>query len=159
MMKDESMTATPQAPTFVRLGNLLTRTLLRAGIRLEGPNHVLTYLLTVRGRKSGEPRTTPIVVIAQDGKRYLLAPFGAVNWVRNLRAAGEATLTRGRRVEMVQAIELPSDEASLVLQRGLAERTIPSFLLRYFGITRDSSREAIEDAALRHPVFLLRAPA
>jgi hypothetical protein len=99
------------------------------------------------------------VVIEQDRKRYLLAPFGAVDWVRNLRAAGEATLTRGRRTEAIQATELPSGEASFVLKRGLADRSIPSFLVKYFEITTDSSREELEEAAGRHPVFLLQRPA
>ena len=150
---------TSHVPAFVRLGNLLTRTLLRAGIKFAGPNNVPMYLLTVRGRKSGQPRTTPIVVIEQDTKRYLLAPFGAVDWVRNLRAAGEATLTRGRRAELVHATELPGAEASLVLKRGLETSKIPPFLLKYFEITAQSSREELEDAALRHPVFVLRRPA
>lgn len=153
------MATASQVPAFVRLGNLLTKTLLRAGIKVVGPNKVPTYLLTVRGRTSGQPRTTPIVVIEQDRKRYLLAPFGVVDWVRNLRAAGEATLTRGRRTEALQATELPSGEARLVLQRGLADGSIPSFLVKFFEITTESSPEELEQAAGRHPVFLLQRPA
>jgi deazaflavin-dependent oxidoreductase (nitroreductase family) len=153
------MATTSQVPTFVRLGNLLTKTMLRAGIKVVGPNQVPAYLLTVRGRKSGQPRTTPIVVIEQERKRYLLAPFGVVDWVRNLRAAGEATLTRGRRTEALRATELPSGEASVVLKRGLADGSIPSFLVKYFEITTESSREKLEEAAVRHPVFLLQRPA
>jgi deazaflavin-dependent oxidoreductase (nitroreductase family) len=153
------MATTSHVPTFVRLGNLLTKSMLRAGIKVVGPNNVPTYLLTVRGRKSGQPRTTPIVVIEQERKRYLLAPFGMVDWVRNLRAAGEATLTRGRRTEAIRATELPSGEASLVLQRGLEDGSIPSFLVKYFEVTTASSREELEAAAARHPVFLLHSPA
>ena len=153
------MATTSPVPTFVRLGNLLTRTMLRAGIKVAGPKNVPMYLLTVRGRKSGQPRTTPIVVIEQDGKRYLVAPFGAVDWVRNLRAAGEATLTRGRRTEAIRATELPDGEASLVLKRGLEDGNIPSFLMKYFEITTASTSEELEEAAARHPVFLLQRPA
>jgi deazaflavin-dependent oxidoreductase (nitroreductase family) len=131
--------------------------LLRAGFKIEGFGNP-TYLLTVRGRKSGQPRSTPIVVIEQDGKRYLVAPYGVVDWVRNLRAAGEAILTRGRRAERVRAAELSSGEASLVLKRGL-EGGIPAFLMKYFDITAESSPEDIERAALSHPVFLLRSVA
>src|SRR5439155_3421559 len=109
-----------QAPLFVRLGNVLTTTLLRAGVKLVGPfvffGNYPMYLLTVRGRKSGQPRTVSMAIIERDGKRYLGAPFGAVSWVRNLRAAGEATLTRGRRAETVNARELPPGEAALVLR-------------------------------------------
>lgn len=150
------MATTSQVPAFVRLGNFLTTTLLRAGIKVTGPNSVPMYLLTVRGRKSGQPRTTPLVVIEQDGNRYLLAPFGAVDWVRNLRAAGEATLTRGRRSEAIRAIELPRHEASLVLKRSLEQGRIPSFLAKYFEVTATSSPEELEDAAAHHPVFLLQ---
>jgi len=150
---------TTHVPAFVRLGNLVTTTLLRAGVKLTGPNKVPTYLLTVRGRKSGQPRTTPIVVIEQDGRRYFLTPFGVVDWVRNLRAAGEATLTRGRRIEKIQATELPNEEASRVLKRGLEERNIPSFLVKYFGMSATSSDEALRAAAGQHPVFALRSVA
>jgi deazaflavin-dependent oxidoreductase (nitroreductase family) len=113
------------------------------------------YLLTVRGRKSGQPRTTPIVVIEQDGERYLVAPYGIVDWVRNLRAAGRAILTRGRRAEDVQAMELPNGEAALVLRSALASN-LPSFLKDPFGVTAASPLEEIERATREHPVFLLR---
>lgn len=150
------MATTSRVPRFVRLGNAVTTTLLRAGINISGPNSVPMYLLTVRGRKSGQPRTTPLVVIEQDGNRYLLAPFGVVDWVRNLRAAGEATLTRGRRTEAIRAIELPRHEASLVLKRSLENNKIPSFLAKYFDVNAESSPEELEDAAVHHPVFLLQ---
>lgn len=153
------MATTSQVPAFVRLGNAVTRTLLRAGIKVTGPNNVPMYMLTVRGRKSGQPRTTPIVVIELDRKRYLVAPFGEVDWVRNLRAAGEATLTRGRRTEAVQATELPRDEASLVLQRSVEHGRVPSFLMKYFAVTAQSSPAEFEAAAAHHPVFLLQRPA
>ena len=113
------MAKTSQVPSFVRLGNILTMTLLRAGFKLVGPGNYPMYLLTVRGRKSGQPRTVPIVIIARNGKRYLASPFGAVAWVRNLQAAGEATLARGRRVETVNARELPKGEAALLLQEDI----------------------------------------
>lgn len=153
------MTTSSRVPSFVRLGNLLTGTLLRVGIKIAAPQNTPAYLLTVRGRKSGQPRTTPIVVVELEGERYLLAPFGEVDWVRNLRAAGEATLTRGRHTEAVRASELPGSEAGLVLKGGLEAGKIPSVLLKYFEITTASSREELEEATTRHPVFLLRRPA
>jgi len=145
---------TTHVPAFVRLGNLFTRTMLRAGIRLNGFGRPM-YLLTVRGRKSGQPRTTPVVVIEQDGQRYLVAPYGIVDWVRNLRAAGQAILTRGRREERVQALELPSREAALILKRTLAGN-LPSFLRDPFEVTADSPIDEIERATVEHPVFVLR---
>jgi deazaflavin-dependent oxidoreductase (nitroreductase family) len=146
--------ATPSpVPRFVRLGNVVTTTLLRAGFKVAAPGGYPMYLLTVRGRKSGQPRTTPIVIIEQDGKRYVGSPYGIVDWVRNLRAAGEALLTRARRTEKVRAIELPPTEAGRVLKRSL-EGGIPSFLAKYFAVTADSSPEEFERAGQLHPVFL-----
>src|SRR5438477_9126983 len=114
------MAKTNQAPRYVRLANVLTTTLLRAGVPLVGPGLVIgkyrMYLLTVRGRKSGQPRTVPLAIIERNGKRYIGSPFGIVDWVRNLRAAREAILTRGRRSETVNVRELPKGEAALVLR-------------------------------------------
>ena len=148
------MATTAPVPRFVRIGNAVTTTLLRAGVKLAAPGDIPMYLLTVRGRKSGLPRTTPIVVLEQDGKRYLASPYGLVDWVRNIRAAGEAILTRARRDEPVRAIELSPREAGLVLKRSF-ERGIPSFIGKYFDVTADSSDEEFERAAVSHPVFAL----
>ena len=146
------MATTNQAPLFVRLGNVMTTALLRAGVKLVGLGNYPMYLLTVRGRTSGQPRTVPIVVIERDGTRYLGAPFGVVDWVRNLRAAGEAVLTRGRRSETVSAIELPPREAARVLR---AEVTGGNPFARYFGVTAASTLEEFERATVRHPLFVL----
>jgi deazaflavin-dependent oxidoreductase (nitroreductase family) len=111
-------------------------------------------LLTVRGRKSGEPRTTPIWVTVQNGQRWVISPYGQVQWVRNLRAAGEATLTRGRHIERVTAVEPGPQEAAPLLKSTLAE--MPSFLRAYFDVTPNSSREEFECEVLKHPIFLFR---
>jgi hypothetical protein len=67
--------------TFItRLSNTMVTALLHAGIKMGNMT-----LLTVRGRKSGQSRTTPVALIERDGQRWLVAPYGAVNWVRNLR--------------------------------------------------------------------------
>jgi deazaflavin-dependent oxidoreductase (nitroreductase family) len=145
------MAKTSQVPTFVRLANVLTTTLARAGFKLVGFGNYPMYLLTVRGRKSGQPRTVPIVTIEQNGKRYLASPYGVVDWVRNLRAAGEAILTRGRRAETVNARELSPWEAALVLRADIKRNPFG----RYFGVTADSSREDFERATISHPVFVL----
>jgi deazaflavin-dependent oxidoreductase (nitroreductase family) len=62
-------------------------------------------LITIRGRKSGEPRTAGVAIIRRDGRRFVWAPFGEVNWVKNLRAAGEATITYRGKEERVRAVE------------------------------------------------------
>ena len=74
-----------------RMANSLPMTLLRAGV-----NMGTMSLITVRGRKSGQPHSVPVTLIEQDNQRWLVAPYGVVQWVRNLRAAGTASLTRDR---------------------------------------------------------------
>ena len=75
-----------KVPMFVHLGNILTLTLLRAGVKLVGPfvffGNYPMYLLTVRGRKSGLPRTVPIAIWERNGKRYVGSVYGIVDWVR-----------------------------------------------------------------------------
>jgi deazaflavin-dependent oxidoreductase (nitroreductase family) len=150
------MAKTYQTPKFFRLGNAVTTTLLRSGLKLVGPymffGNYPMYLLTVRGRKSGLPRTVAVAIIQRNGKRYISSPYGIVDWVRNLRSAGEAILTRGRRAEPVNARELPTDEAALVLRDDF-KRGNP--FARYFGVTADSSLEEFERAVVIHPVFVL----
>ncbi|MGO8948817.1 MAG: nitroreductase family deazaflavin-dependent oxidoreductase [Ktedonobacterales bacterium] len=141
-----------QAPLFVRVSNTLTVTLLRVGVKLSGPGHYPMYLLTVRGRRSGLPRTVPIVIWEHDSKRYVGSVYGIVDWVRNLRAAREAILTRGRRSETVNVTELPQDEAALVLREDIKGGN--PFAGRY-GVSADSSLEEFERAVLTHPIFLL----
>ena len=101
------MAKTSKVPRFIRVANVLTTTLLRTGVPLVGPGLIIgnypMYLLTVRGRKSGQPRTVPLAIIERNGKRYIGSPYGIVDWVRNLRAAGEAILTRRLRSETVTA--------------------------------------------------------
>ena len=143
-----------QIPWFLPLANKMVKALMRVGVKLTGPGKCPMYLMTVRGRKSGQPRTTPIAVVEQNGERYLLTPYGAVDWVRNLRAAGEATFTRGRRPEQIRAMELPQDEAGLVMKRFI-ETGNP--IIRLFGITNDIAPEDIERLAANHPVFILHS--
>ena len=145
------MVKTTQVPTFVRLGNVLTTTLLRAGFKLVGPGDYPMYLLTVRGRNSGLPRTIPIAIWEHNGKRYVGSVYGIVDWVRNLRAAGEAILTRGRRAETVNVRELPPKEAALVLREDIKGGNP---FARSYGVTADSSLEEFERAVLTHPVFV-----
>lgn len=142
------MAKTFRATFRVRLFNTIITFLIRSGVKI-GP----MSLLTVRGRKSGQPRTTPVAIIEGDGQRWLSSPYGEVDWVKNLRKAGEATLTRARRTERVSAAEVSTREAALVLQRTLPN--MPSFLLAYYDVAPDASLADIEREALRHPVFRL----
>lgn len=152
------MAKTYKVPMFVHLGNILTLTLLRAGVKLVGPfiffGKYPMYLLTVRGRKSGQPRTVVLAIIERNGKRYVGSPYGIVDWVRNLRAAGEATLTRGRRSETVNVRELPTDEAALVLREDIKGGNPFS---RSYGVTAEAPLEEFERAVISHPMFLLES--
>ncbi len=152
----ETMVTKAKAPWFARWGNSLTTPLLRAGVKLVGPGNYPMYLLTVRGRKSGQPHTVPIVLLEQHGQRYLAATYGMVDWVRNLRAAKEATLTRGQRAEMVTARELSTREAALVLQAEVKRTSFARYMAaRFYGVTADAPLEQFERAMLIHPVFVL----
>ncbi len=151
--------------TFVRINNTMTTSLLRLGIKMWSFS-----LLTVRGRKSGKPIVTPLAIFVQEQKRYLIATYGVVNWVRNLRAAGgEATLTRRRHSEKIQAIELEPVAAALVLREALRSGPpgVPAVIFRvyrallvlpYLGVTENSSLEEFEREVLTHPVFLVQPP-
>ena len=99
------VTNSVRLPGIVPLFNPITRRLMRLGVPM-GPN----ALLSVRGRKSGQTRTTPVALLQVAGRRWVIGTFGDVNWVRNLRAAGEGTITLGRRHELVRAEELTHDE-------------------------------------------------
>ncbi|HLI07909.1 MAG TPA: nitroreductase family deazaflavin-dependent oxidoreductase [Ktedonobacteraceae bacterium] len=142
------MTKRSPVPLAVRIGNWFVTPLVRLGVNIG-----LIHLLTVRGRKTGQLRTTPVAVVEQQGQRYLVAAFGLVGWVYNLRAAGEATLTRGRRSERIKAIELSPEEAAPVLKACLA--STESFQ-DYFTATAQSPLEEFEQEARHHPVFLVQ---
>ncbi len=142
------MTKTFRVPLFVRVGNAITTLLLRRGVRL-----ATNTLLTVPGRKSGLPRTTPVTMVEYDGGRYVQSPFGEVDWVRNLRAAGTATLTRGRHIETVSAIEPTAEEAVPILRQAVT--IAPAVIRSYFDVTPAAPLEEIVRETRRHPVFEL----
>lgn len=148
------MAKTKKAPWFVNLGNMMTTSLLRAGVKLNGVGNYPMYLLTVRGRKSGQPRTVPLAIWEHNGQRYVGSVYGIVGWVRNLRAAQEAVLTRGRRSETIKVRELSQSDAALVLREDV-RRGNP--FARSYGVTADSSLGEFEQAVLTHPVFLLQS--
>jgi deazaflavin-dependent oxidoreductase (nitroreductase family) len=112
-----------------------------------------TYLLTTHGRKTGRPRTNPATVVEHDGKRWLVAPYGPVSWVHNVRADERVTLRRRFSTHAYTVREVTSpQEAGPVLKRyvGVAAATRP-----YFQATKDSPVEAFAAEAERHPVFEL----
>jgi deazaflavin-dependent oxidoreductase (nitroreductase family) len=131
-----------------RIVNALIRPLIRLG--LAGKHQ---YLLTVRGRKSGRLYSTPVTLIENEDRRWLVAPYGEVSWVRNARAAGEVTLSRGGRSETVKIEEVSPDEAAPVLREYLSRVPV---VRPFFDLTPESPLEDIEAEAPRHPVFRIR---
>ncbi len=148
------MAQTNRVPFYIPIFNRIIVRLLRVGVPM-GP----MILLTVRGRTSGQPRTTPVGLFEQDGHRWLLATFGETNWTRNLRAAGEGILTRGRRREAIAAVELAPEAAGPVLKNVLTprlkSRVAASFLRRFYDVTADAPLTDFISEARRHPVFEL----
>lgn len=129
-----------------RVESTLIMALLHAGLAMD-----TTSLLTVHGRKTGQPHTVVVVLVEQDGQRWLVAAYGEVQWVRNIRVAGTAALTRGRRSEAISVIELPAKEAAPVLKQYLSK--VSGRVRSYFDATKNSSLEAFEREASRHSVF------
>ncbi|HEU5264222.1 MAG TPA: nitroreductase/quinone reductase family protein [Gaiellaceae bacterium] len=129
--------------------NTIVRPLARLG--LTGPR---TYLLTVAGRRTGKLWSTPVSIVRLGDERWLVAPYGVRNWVRNARAAGWVELRRGRTVERLEVSELSPAQAVPVLQeyyrRGRVTRP-------FFAVTLRSSNEEWLSDAPRHPVFELRS--
>ena len=130
-----------------RAVNRLVRGLLRVGL---GPRE--TYLLTVAGRRSGEPRSTPVTLVEEGGRRWLVAPYGEVAWVRNLRAAGRATLSRGGRTNAIAVREISAEEAAPVLKMYVTRVPITR---PYFDVRPESDLSAFRAEAPRHPVFAI----
>ena len=150
-------TSTSRVPAFVGTFNPIARKLLGIGVPL-GPN----ALITVRGRQSGLPRTTPVALVEIGGRRWVIGTFGNVNWVRNLRAAGEATITVGKRRQQVSATELSPQEGADFFAQVLSPyvRRLP--LGRWLLGSVLGAREMFEDpqgAASRYPVFEVRPAA
>jgi deazaflavin-dependent oxidoreductase (nitroreductase family) len=129
--------------------NRVVAALTRVGISVVG-----SRLLEVRGRTSGEPRRTPVNLLSFEGQRYLVAPRGNTQWVRNLRASGEGRLLVGPRSEHFTATELSDDEKTPVL-RAYLKRWKFEVGVFFDGVGPDSDAQELRRIAPRHPVFRL----
>jgi len=127
--------------------NRIVAGLTRLGLPLAG-----SRVLEVRGRKSGEWRRTPVNPLDFGDGRYLVAPRGNAQWVRNMRAAGGGRLVAGRRVEEVRATEVPDAEKAPVL-RAYLERWKWEVGAFFGGVGPDASDEELTRIAPDHPVF------
>jgi deazaflavin-dependent oxidoreductase (nitroreductase family) len=121
--------------------------LTRLGISVYG-----SRVLAVRGRTSGEWRTTPVNLLVHDHERYLVAPRGVTQWVRNIRASGAGELRVGRRSEPIQVTELSDDEKPAVLRAYLRrwKFEVGAF---FQGVGPDASEQELRGIAPDYPVF------
>jgi len=107
--------------------------------------------LTVTGRRSGEPRTVPVTPIEVDGSRYLVAPYGAVGWVHNIRAAGCAVLRRGSETDDITVVEVDGAEAGAVLMAYYTD--LERIVGNYFDLPEDPEPGDFVTIVPDHPVF------
>jgi deazaflavin-dependent oxidoreductase (nitroreductase family) len=130
-----------------RAVNSVIAALIRAGV-----GGSANYLLTTIGRRTGQPRTTPVTLIEHAGERWLVSPYGTVGWVYNVRARPQITLRHGHQTDVVRAEEVPPEVAGPVLKRYLSQVrvTAPYFDAR----AKDPVTEFVQEAR-QHPVFRL----
>ena len=132
--------------------NRIVAGMTRLGISVWG-----SRVLEVRGRKTGEPRRNPVNPLTLDDARYLVAPRGHTQWVRNLRAAGDGYLLLGARRERFVAREIPDDEKEPILRAYL--KTWKWAVGQFFGgVGPDAPSEELRRIAPDHPVFQIETP-
>lgn len=130
--------------------NPLVAGMTRLGVSLAGSN-----VLEVPGRKTGEPRRTPVNPLTLGGHRYLVAPRGNTQWVRNLRASGSGRLLRGRRSEEFTAAEVPDGEKPPIL-RDYLRRWKWEVGVFFEGVDANSPEADLVRIAPNHPIFKIR---
>jgi deazaflavin-dependent oxidoreductase (nitroreductase family) len=146
------------APRYLQPGwltrnvfNRIIVNLTKLGISVRGSRE-----LRVRGRTSGTWRTVPVNPLELNGQRYLVAPRGVTQWVRNLRAAETGELRVGRRVEAFRATEVDDDDKVAIL-RAYLRRWKMEVGVFFEGVGPDASDEELRAIAGRHPVFRIYA--
>jgi deazaflavin-dependent oxidoreductase (nitroreductase family) len=139
-----------RAPWWLKPANRFYKLLLRRGVHI-GREH--SVVLTALGRKSGQPRSTPVTPMHVDGQRYVVATFPGADWVANVRAADTVTLTDGRRTENFRMVELEAEQAAPVL-RFFGEQ-VPAGVgfLKRAGLVANGTADEVERLAGRLPVF------
>jgi deazaflavin-dependent oxidoreductase (nitroreductase family) len=138
-----------QVNQWVRFVNSMMARMVRWNI---APKH--TYLLTVPGRKSGKLYTTPVSLVEKDSGKWLVSPYGEVNWVNNARTSGEVIITSAGNNELFSIKELKPQESAPILKAYLNQE---DFVRPYFEVQPDSPLEVFKAVAAKHPVFLLEA--
>ncbi|KUI12205.1 deazaflavin-dependent nitroreductase [Mycolicibacterium acapulense] len=138
-------------PRWLKFANKLVMVLLRLGLPIS--RHESPVVLTVPGRKTGKPRSTPITPMFIDGARYVINGYPGADWVRNARAANHVTLRQGRRSERVRLVELTPDEARPVLRQFPAQVPVGVDVMTRAGVLETGTPDELEGMAGRLPVF------
>jgi deazaflavin-dependent oxidoreductase (nitroreductase family) len=136
---------------WTRVFNSMVALATRLGVTVWGSRQ-----LYVRGRSSGELRQTPVNLLTFEGRRYLVAPRGITQWVRNIRVAGEGELRLGRRIEKFIPVEL-ADEQKPAILRAYLKRWKFEIGAFFQGVGPDASDEQLLAIASGYPVFLVTA--
>ena len=132
--------------------NRVVAAFMRLGISVWG-----SRVLEVRGRKTGKPRRTPVNLLTLDGARYLVAPRGHTQWVRNLRAAGEGDLLLGRGRERFRGVEIADADKEPILREYL--RRWKWEVGHFFGgVDAESPSAELARIAPDHPIFRVETP-
>lgn len=131
--------------------NRVVAGLTKLGISIWG-----SRMLAVRGRKSGEWRTTPVNLLTLDGERYLVAPRGHTQWVRNLRVSNTGELRLGRRAETFHATELGDVDKPVIL-RAYLKRWKFEVGVFFDGVDASASDEKLLEIAPGYPIFRIAA--
>jgi deazaflavin-dependent oxidoreductase (nitroreductase family) len=141
------MPTTPAGRRITGMFNSTVARLTKLGISVWG-----SRVLYVRGRTSGEWRTNPVNVLTHDGRKYLVAPRGQTQWVRNLRVAGAGELKVGRRTEKFTATELADDQKPEIL-RSYLKRWKFEVGVFFDGVDADAPTAKLLEIAPGYPVF------
>jgi deazaflavin-dependent oxidoreductase (nitroreductase family) len=128
--------------------NRLVAALTRGGVSVAG-----SRVLEVRGRKSGEPRRTPVNPLTFDGATYLVSPRGHSQWVRNLRARNEGRLLKGRKARPFTATEVEDDGQKIPVLRAYLEKWKWEVGAFFGGVGPESSDDDLRRIAPDHPIF------
>jgi deazaflavin-dependent oxidoreductase (nitroreductase family) len=142
-------------PAHYRAPGWFTRNVFNRAVAFltgRGVSVLGSRVLAVKGRASGRWRTTPVNLLEVGGRRYLVAPRGETQWVRNLRAAGAGELRLGRRAERFGCREL-ADEEKVPVLRAYLRRWKAEVGIFFEGVGPDSADEQIRAIAARHPAF------
>jgi deazaflavin-dependent oxidoreductase (nitroreductase family) len=139
-------------PWWLKPANKVFIQMSRLGMSFGGESPVV---LTVKGRKSGRDRSTPVTPMTIDGKQYVVAGFPGADWVANVRATGQATIARGRRAQRVWMVELSPEDARPFLRAFPAEVPTGVGFMKRAGLVTEGRPDEFEALAGRCAVFRL----